>query len=103
MQINKTNNVVFIKDLESNIIQEAFVVLKENINFEIETNTKSLSKEKTNVNILKEAEFFINQEIQKNNFKYDKYKISKLERKIRNLKIVNLISIIIFISYLIIK
>ena len=29
MQINKTNNVIFLKDLESNIIQEAFVVLKE--------------------------------------------------------------------------
>ena len=30
MQINKTNNVIFLKDVESNVIQEAFVVLKEN-------------------------------------------------------------------------
>ena len=31
MQINKLNNIVFLKDLESNIIEEAFVVLKEKV------------------------------------------------------------------------
>ena len=33
MQLNKLDNIVFLKDLESNIIEEAFIVLKDNVNF----------------------------------------------------------------------
>lgn len=31
MQTNKTNNIIFLKDVESNIIDEAIVILKDNI------------------------------------------------------------------------
>ena len=41
MQINKLNNIVFLKDLESNIIEEAFVVLKEKVKInDIKENCK---------------------------------------------------------------
>lgn len=103
MQINKTNNVIFLKDLESNIIQEAFVILKDNIKFENYKNELPLKKENIQLNILKEAENLINQEINNSNLKYEKYRISKLERKIKILKILNIICAIAFISYIIIK
>lgn len=105
MQINKTNNVIFLKDLESNIIQEAFVILKDNIKFENYKNKNEmpLKKENIQLNILKEAENLINQEINNSNLKYEKYRISKLERKIKILKILNIICVIAFISYIIIK
>ena len=104
MQVNKTDNVIFLKDLESNIIQEAFVILKDNIKFEKCEKEENFSKnEGKKINILKEAEILINQEISNNNLKYEKYKISKLERKIKILKILNIMFVIAFISCIIIK
>ena len=31
MQINKTDNVIYLKEVESNIIEQAFIILKDNI------------------------------------------------------------------------
>lgn len=98
MQINKTNNVIFLKDVESNIIQEAFVVLKDNIKIE---SDKNLKKEIKPINVLKEAETIINQEIDKNNFKFDKYKILKLQRKLKIQKIFNILCIMALILFII--
>ena len=39
MQLEKVNNIIFLKNIESNIIQEAFIVLKDNYKIE-PTNTK---------------------------------------------------------------
>ena len=41
MQISKTENVIFLKDVESNLIQEAFIILKENVKFEEKKNCNS--------------------------------------------------------------
>lgn len=98
MQINKTNNVIFFKDVESNIIQEAFVVLKENVIIESDDKIK---KEIKPINVLKEAEIIINQEIDKNKFKFDKYKILKLQRKLKIQKIFNILSVIALIIFII--
>lgn len=98
MQINKTNNVIFLKDVESNIIQEAFVVLKENVIIESDDKIK---KEIKPINVLKEAEIIINQEIDKNKFKFDKYKILKLQRKLKIQKIFNILSVIALIIFII--
>ena len=104
MQINKTDNVIFLKDVESNLIQEAFVILKDNIRIEKDNrNEKALKKEIKQINILKEAEALINQEIDKNNLSFEKYKILKLQRKLRILKMFNILCVIAFISYIIIK
>lgn len=104
MQINKTDNVIFLKDVESNLIQEAFVILKDNIRLEKNNrNEQILKKEIKQINILKEAEILINQEIDKNNLSFEKYKILKLQRKLRILKMFNILCVIAFISYIIIK
>jgi DNA polymerase III epsilon subunit-like protein len=94
MQLNKLNNIIFLKDVESNIIEEAFVVLKNNIEIK-EIDAKSTEKNKLQeINILKEAELLINKEIEEKNIKYEKFKIKKLEKKIKFLKIVNIFTIL---------
>lgn len=104
MQINKTDNVIFLKDVESNLIQEAFVILKDNIRLEKNNrNERILKKEIKQINILKEAEALINQELDKNNLSFEKYKILKLQRKLKILKLFNILCVIAFISYIIIK
>ena len=101
MQLNKLDNIVFLKELESNIIDQAFIVLKDNVNFEKLKNhpNKSIDDKKT---ILGEAEILVNNELEKNNLKFEEYKFQKLSKKYKFLKIVNitLISIIIFITFI---
>lgn len=96
MQINKTNNIIFLKNVESNIIEEAFVILKDNIKI---TENKYISNDfkfetDTSLNILKEAELIINQEIIKKDNEFEVFKINKLEKKLKLLKIINILLVI---------
>jgi len=101
MQINKTNNVIFLREFESNVISEAFVVLKENIKI---TNLKNdISSKNENINILKEAEFLINQRLNQNNLEYEKFKLNKLEQKVKILKVINIITIITLMTVIILN
>ena len=101
MRKNKLNNVIVLKELSSNIVEEAIVVLKPNVDLKVNENTKTFlkngqienkrnnfkNKKSENHNtILKEAEFVIEHYIsqmqmkktQKDNDKRDKkYKILK--------------------------
>ena len=99
MPINTTENVIFLKDVESNIIEEAFIILKENVKL------KSFRKDgdMNNINVLKEAESLINQELHFNKLQFEKFKIEKLNKKIKLLKITNLINIIILLYFFFIK
>lgn len=99
MQINTTENVIFLKDVESNIIEEAFIILKENVKL------KSFRRDgdMNNINVLKEAESLINQELHFNKLQFEKFKIEKLNKKIKLLKITNLINIIILLYFFFIK
>lgn len=98
MQINKLNNIVFLKDVESNIIEEAFVVLKEKVKInDIKENVKV--EEKNKINILKEAETLINSKLDETNINYEKFKVKTLENKYKKLKIINSI-LLIFIGIL---
>ena len=94
MQINKLNNIVFLKDLESNIIEEAFEVLKEKVKINnIKENCKL--KEKNEVNILKEAEILINSKLDENNIEFEKFKLKTLEKKYKRIKIINILLLIL--------
>lgn len=96
MQTNKTNNIIFLKNMESNFIEEAIVILKDGIKINDE-DINNLENKKTNknINILKEAEFIVNSKIEYANYKYEKFKTDKLEKKIKQLKIISTISTII--------
>lgn len=96
MQLNKLNNIVFLKDMESNIIEEAFVVLKDNVNFsKFQEKNNKLNGKKA---VLNEVEILINTEIKVNELEFETYKFKKISRRYTFLKIVNivLIGIIIF-------
>lgn len=93
MQLNKLDNIVFLKDLESNIIEEAFIVLKDNVNFKKMENEKY--KKNENTMILYETEALINNEFKINDLKFSEYKLKKLSKKYRILKIIN---VILFVS-----
>lgn len=94
MQINKTDNVIFLKDVESNIIDEAFIVLKKNVKFS-ENENKYINKLK--IDALKEAEMIINERLEKDKNSYEKFKILKLNRKVKLLKWANIVLIAILI------
>lgn len=94
MQINKTDNVIFLKDVESNIIDEAFIVLKKNVKFS-ENENKYINKLK--IDALKEAEMIINERLEKDKNSYEKFKILKLNRKVKLLKWANIVLLTILI------
>lgn len=102
MQISKTNNVIFLKNVESNIIDEAFVILKDNVKVS-ETEEEIVTSNMEEVNVLNEAELLINQKINQNNLEYDKFRIKRLEKKTKILKVMNIITIVAFIICVIAK
>lgn len=102
MQKNKTNDVIFLRNLESNLIEEAIVILKENIKLDSNENEKN-GKKLTSNNILKEAEILINQKVNQSNFKYEKFKVTKLEKKVRRLKIINIIAVVAGILAIVVR
>ncbi len=100
MQLNKLNNIIFIKNTESNIIDEAFIILKNNVKI----NEFSFNNVDTfrldQIDIQKEAENIINKEIQEKNIEYEKFKLKKLVDKNRRLKLFNILTIIVAVILL---
>ena len=101
MQVNKTNNVIFLKNVESNIIDEAIVILKENIKMD-KFKLDDEKNESKKVNILKEAEMIVNHNLKQQDVNFEKYKVEKLKKKNRNLKIINILLIISALAIVII-
>lgn len=90
MQDNKAKNVVFLKDLESNIIKEAIIILKDNANIS-KMNSYFHQSENIEFDLLKEAELLINNKINNCNKKIYQYKIDKVSKSNKRLKILNTI------------
>ncbi len=95
MQLNKLNNIVFLKDLESNLVEEAFVVLKDNVN--LTKFQDKISKERAKETVLNEVEVLMNTELKVNELKFEEYKLKKLTKKYNLLKIINVIIILVSI------
>ena len=102
MQLNKLNNIIFLKDAQSNIIEEAFIVLKEGVKINQLKNEKDKTKDES-INILKEAELIINEKLDKLNIEYEKFKIKELEKKIKISKVMNIILVIGVIVCILLK
>lgn len=100
MQINKTENVIYLNDLESNIIKQAFIILKDNVKLDFLKNEEISKRE---IDIVKDAENLINYEIEKNNLKFERYKNNILSRKLRFLKASNIVMVIIIVATMLIK
>ena len=89
MQLEKIDNIIFLKNIESNIMEEAFIVLKDNFKIDaLNTNEKMVQTES---NIIKEAEMIINEKIKESNIEYEKIKLKKIKKKYKFMKIINII------------
>lgn len=91
MQKNKVNNIIVLKEMASNFVEEAIVVLKPNIEFKNEdkkTKSKELSETEKNKNksIIKEAEFIIENSLNKLHEESNKNEKRKIEEKYKKIK-----------------
>lgn len=92
MEQSNLKNMVILKDIPSNIIEEAIIILKENKKAKrlekIETKEGTKKQERTNDYILKEAEMFVNNYVSKIEQKKKTKSVinKKLERKCNRLK-----------------
>lgn len=99
MEIKNMKNMIVLKNLPSNMVEEAFVVLKDNIKIhkeELASNNKvkNISDEKVKDKdyIIKEAEMIVSEyvsKLEKKQSKTTKEKI-KLEEKCKRLKYLNI-------------
>lgn len=94
MDIQNMKNMVVLKNLPSNLIEEAFVVLKDNVKVHKEelagNKTENIKEKNKNGKdyVIKEAEMIVSEyisKIERKEFKVSKEKI-KLEEKCKRLK-----------------
>lgn len=106
MQNSKLKNSIVLRGMASNVVDEAIVILKPNIKIKnMQRVKKSIDKTESTTKelIVKEAENVINEYVNKLNEKPIKSKISKLENKIKILKITNIMFFVILIISVLIK
>ena len=88
MQISKMQNVIFLNDLASNFVEEAFVVLKENIKVDEAINS---SKYDT---VVLEAENIINSYIKEIHSQKQRRITNDLQKKCKLLKRCNIVLVV---------
>ena len=106
MEKNQMKNIVVLKDLPSNLIEEAILIFKTNNNtrkFESIDKGENVNKEKNSKNakdyIIKEAESVISNYISKTDKKTIKTENTGLNKRYRRLKIYSIIvTVALFIS-----
>ena len=81
-------NMVVLKNLPSNIIDEAFLILKPNQKIEI-TTPKQEERANSNDYVIKEAEMVISSYLNKNDTSIKK-EFEKLRKQCRKLKIISI-------------
>ena len=105
--MNNLKNMLILKDLPSNLIEEAYIVLNPNLklqnnaikeNNENKKDNKILSKDY----ILEEAKYVLLNYISKLETKKEKVNIKLLEKKYRKLKKITIATLISFLIYVII-
>lgn len=101
---NKLKNIIVLKGMASNVVQEAIVVLKPNIDLD-KPNIYMKNKESNSKNIKKsvvsEAEYVINnyiKEIENTNMKRKKKKIEKMYNISKILNVILFIFLIISLA-----
>jgi len=106
MNSNQMKNIIVLKNLPSNLIDEAFIILKNNKKIKslerIEPKTKGKEeKEKSNEYIIKEAEMVISNYFSKleKEKQLKSYSVKRIENRYKRLKVISIIlSIILLIN-----
>lgn len=109
MNSNQMKNIIVLKNLPSNLIDEAFIILKNNKKIKslerIENKGKGkIEKDKTEEYIVKEAEMVISNYLSKleKEKQQKSYSIKRIEDKYKRLKIVSvLLGIMVFLNAII--
>lgn len=98
MNSNQMKNIIVLKDLPSNLIDEAFIILKDNKKVKMlekieKKNNNKIEQEKSSEYIIKEAEMVINNYLSKieNEKTVKTHSIKKIENKYNRLKIISII------------
>ena len=91
MQKNKVNNIIVLKEMASNFVEEAIVVLKPNIEFKnddkkVKNNELSENERNKNRSIVKEAEFIIENSLNKLHEESKKNEKEEIEEKYKKMK-----------------
>ena len=98
---NKLKNIIVLKGMASNVVQEAIVILKPNIDLEKSNSyfksKDNLSKKLKKKSVVLEAEYVINNYIKEIENTNIKRKNKKIEKKYKISKILNIILSIAFI------
>lgn len=105
--INQMKNIIVLKDLPSNIIEEAFVILKPNKKVKVTRNSEQHVNEidKTSEYIVKEAEMVISSYLSnaENETKIRSNAIKNMEHKYKRLRKITTFLAIIFAINIILK
>lgn len=94
MNESKMKNMVILKNLPSNIVEEAYVILKPNKNFRTSGTKQEGSSERITADyVVKEAEFVVNNYLEKIEEKkhIKSIEIEKIKRKYSKMKKASLI------------
>ena len=93
MQGNKTNMIYVFRNVESNLIDEAIIMVKDGVNISEKNDDKKIDKGM----VLKEAELIINNRKEESDTNFLNFKISRLLRINKILKIINIVLVILII------
>lgn len=107
--MNSLKNMLVLKDLPSNLIEEAYIVLNPNLKLKIkEIETKKEEEKTVNDNvlakdyILEEAKYVLLNYVSKHETKVEKINNKLLEKKYKKLKKMTIFMLAIFLVYVII-
>lgn len=96
MRKSGLKNIVFLKEVNSNIVDEAIIILKPNVKCEeyvIQGDTRTGYNEKENDFVINEAKMVLANYISKLR-NDDEKKIIKFSKKLKKMKIINFIMIV---------
>ena len=98
---NKLKNIIVLKGMASNIVQEAIVILKPNIEFEscgnFKKNKDNSPNSKKKKSVVSEAEYVIDNYIKEIEYTSSKRKNKRIERKYKISIAINIILAIAFV------
>lgn len=105
--MNNLKNMLVLKDLPSNLIEEAYIVLNPNLKLKMKETKEAEDKTKDNKvlskdYILEEAKYVLLNYISKFETKSEKINIKLLEKKYKKLKRITISTLVAFLIYVII-
>ena len=105
--MNNLKNMLVLKDLPSNLIEEAYIVLNPNLKLKMKETKEAEDNAKDNKvlskdYILEEAKYVLLNYISKFETKSEKVNIKLLEKKYKKLKKITIFTLVAFLIYVII-